>query len=294
VCREAGKIEDPGEDQLYKILLKEDLVPNLQVVKIEAPEIAKKALPGQFVIIRVDEYGERIPLTIAEADPEEGSITLIFMEIGTTTGKMASLKTGDYIENFTGPLGVPTEIEKVGTVLLIGGCYGIGGITPIAKAMKEAGNKVITIIEGRNNRLLYWQDKLKEASDELVMVSGDDSDSYKEWITDKIDGYIKGDEKPDLVIAIGCTFMMRSVAEATREQGIKTIVHLSPIMVDGTGMCGCCRVEVGGTTKFACVDGPEFDAHEVEWDLLLARQVQYLSEEVESLQMFECRNWTKV
>jgi len=279
---------------LYKILLKENLVPNLQIVKIEAPEIAKKALPGQFVIVRVDEYGERIPMTIADADPEEGSITVIFMEVGTTTGKMASLKTGDYIENFTGPLGKPTEIEKVGTVLCIGGCYGIGGITPIARAMKEAGNKVIAIIEGRSNRLLYWQDKLEESCDELITISGDDTDSYQEWISEKIDKYIRDNEKPDLVVAIGCTFMMRNVAEATKDLGIKTIVHLSPIMVDGTGMCGCCRVEVGGTTKFACVDGPEFDAHEVDWDLLLARQVQYLAEEVESLQMFECRNWTKV
>jgi len=279
---------------LYKILLKENLVPNLQIVKIEAPEIAKKALPGQFVIVRVDEYGERIPMTIADADPEEGSITVIFMEVGTTTGKMASLKTGDYIENFTGPLGKPTEIEKVGTVLCIGGCYGIGGITPIARAMKEAGNKVISIIEGRSNRLLYWQDKLEESCDELITISGDDTDSYQEWISEKIDKYIRDNEKPDLVVAIGCTFMMRNVAEATKDLGIKTIVHLSPIMVDGTGMCGCCRVEVGGTTKFACVDGPEFDAHEVDWDLLLARQVQYLAEEVESLQMFECRNWTKV
>lgn len=279
---------------MYKILLKENLVPNLQIVKIEAPEIAKKALPGQFVIVRVDEYGERIPMTIADADPEEGSITVIFMEVGTTTGKMASLKTSDYIENFTGPLGKPTEIEKVGTVLCIGGCYGIGGITPIARAMKEAGNKVIAIIEGRSNRLLYWQDKLEESCDELITISGDDTDSYQEWISEKIDKYIRDNEKPDLVVAIGCTFMMRNVAEATKDLGIKTIVHLSPIMVDGTGMCGCCRVEVGGTTKFACVDGPEFDAHEVDWDLLLARQVQYLAEEVESLQMFECRNWTKV
>ena len=279
---------------MYKILLKENLVPNLQIVKIEAPEIAKKALPGQFVIVRVDEYGERIPMTIADADCEEGSITVIFMEVGTTTGKMASLKTGDCIENFTGPLGKPTEIEKVGTVLCIGGCYGIGGITPIARAMKEAGNKVIAIIEGRSNRLLYWQDKLEESCDELITISGDDTDSYQEWISEKIDKYIRDNEKPDLVVAIGCTFMMRNVAEATKDLGIKTIVHLSPIMVDGTGMCGCCRVEVGGTTKFACVDGPEFDAHEVDWDLLLARQVQYLAEEVESLQMFECRNWTKV
>ena len=279
---------------MYKILLKENLVPNLQIVKIEAPEIAKKALPGQFVIVRVDEYGERIPMTIAEADPEEGIITVIFMEVGTTTGKMASLQTGDYIENFTGPLGKPTEIEKVGTVLCIGGCYGIGGITPIARAMKEAGNKVISIIEGRSNRLLYWRDKLEESCDELITISGGDTDSYQEWISEKIDKYIQVNEKPDLVIAIGCTFMMRNVAEATKNLGIKTIVHLSPIMVDGTGMCGCCRVEVGGTTKFACVDGPEFNAHEVDWDLLLARQVQYLAEEVESLQMFECRNWTKV
>jgi len=279
---------------LYKILLKEDLVPNIQLIKIEAPEVARKALPGQFVVIRVDEYGERIPMTIADSDEEEGSITVIFMQVGTTTSKMAALKTGDYIANFVGPLGMPTEIEKVGTVVCIGGCFGIGGIMPIARAMKKAGNRVISIIEGRSNNLLYWQDRLAEACDELVTVSGEDSPSYQEWVSQKINDYIGGNDKPDLIIAIGCTFMMKSVAEITRSLGIKTIVHLSPIMVDGTGMCGCCRVSVGNETKFACVDGPEFDGHEVDWDLLLARQSQYLGEELQSLQMFECQNWVKV
>lgn len=279
---------------MYKILLKEELVPNLQIVKIEAPEITRKALPGQFVVIRVDEYGERIPMTIADWDTEEGSITLIFMQVGTTTSKLAVLKAGDYIANFVGPLGVPAHIEKFGTVVCIGGCYGIGGIMPLARAMKQAGNKVVTVIEGRSNNLLYWQDKLGQASDQLVTVTGDDSPSYQEWIGQKIDKYISGNEKPDLVIAIGCTFMMKSVAEITKPLDIKTIAHISSIMVDATGMCGCCRVSVGNTTKFACVDGPEFDAHEVDWDLLLARQGEYLAEEIQSLQMFECKNWAKI
>jgi ferredoxin--NADP+ reductase len=279
---------------MYRILLKQDIIPNFHILKVEAPAIARKAQPGQFVVLRVDERGERIPMTIADWDEEEGSITIVFMEVGTTTRKLASLKTGDSIANFVGPLGLPTHIEKLGTVACIGGCYGVASILPIARAMKEAGNRVISVIEARNKNLLFWQDKLESASDQLITITGEDSPAYQEWLPQKIEGLVASGNKPDLVAAIGCTFMMKICSEATKPLGIKTIVHLNPIMVDGTGMCGCCRVSVGGATKFACVDGPEFDGHQVDWDLLLARQGEYLAEEIESLQLWDCQNWVKV
>ncbi|MFC1920230.1 sulfide/dihydroorotate dehydrogenase-like FAD/NAD-binding protein [Chloroflexota bacterium] len=278
---------------MYKILLKEDLVPNVYMFRIEAPEIARKAKPGHFIMLRVDETGERVPMTIADWDTEEGSITIVCFEVGTTTSKLASLKTGDYIENVVGPLGLPLHVEKLGTVLCIGGCYGIGSMFPVARAMKEAGNKVITIVEGRSKNLIYWQDKLRDASDELIILTENDAGSAKGWIPDKIEEMVAAGNKPDLVVATGCTFMMMRTSEATRPFGIKTIVHLAPIMVDGTGMCGCCRVSVGGETRFACVHGPEFDGHEVDWSLLIARQSAYIREEMQSLQVWECQNWQK-
>ncbi len=279
---------------MYKILLKQDMIPNFHLLKVEAPAVARKARPGQFVVLRVDETGERIPMTIADWDEDEGSITIVFMEVGTTTRKLASLKAGDFIANFVGPLGVPTYIEKLGTVACIGGCYGIAGIVPIARAMKEAGNRVISVIEARSRNLLFWQDKLGSASDRLIIITGEDSPAYQEWLPQKIGELVASGNRPDLAVAIGCTFMMKVCSEVTRPLGIETIVHLNPIMVDGTGMCGCCRVSVGGATKFACVDGPEFDGHQVDWDLLLARQGEYLAEEIESLQLWDCQNWVKV
>ncbi len=272
-------------------MLKENLVPNVNLFKIEAPDIANKAKPGHFVIIRVDETGERVPMTIADWDKEEGSITIVCFQVGTSTSKLAQLKTGDYIENVVGPLGVPLHIEKLGTVLCIGGCYGIGSILPVARAMKEAGNRVISIAEGRSKNLIYWQDKLRTASDELIVVTENDADSLKGWIPERLEELVARSDKPDLVVAVGCTFMMMRTSMATKPYGIKTIVHLAPIMVDGTGMCGCCRVSVGGETRFACVHGPEFDGHEVDWELLMARQSPYLAEELLSLQEWECQNW---
>jgi len=278
---------------MYKILLKEDLVPNIHLFKIEAPAIATKAQPGHFVILRVDEPGERVPMTIADWDEEEGSITIVFAEVGTTTRKLASLMTGDSIANLVGPLGLPTHIEKLGTVVCVGGCYGIASIMPIARAMNEAGNKVISVIEARSKNLLFWEDKLRSVSDQLIITTGDGSYANKGWIPQRIEEIVAGGDKIDLVVAVGCTYMMMLCAEATRPFGIKTVVHLNPIMVDGTGMCGCCRVSVGGVTKFACVDGPEFDGHQVDWDLLIARQRAYLGKEIYSLQMWECQNWHK-
>ncbi len=277
---------------MYKVLLKEDLVPNVHLLKIEAPAIARKAQPGNFIMLRVDESGERIPMTIADWDKDEGSITVVFLEVGTTTRKLALLETGDSIRNVVGPLGIPVHVEKVGTVVLIGGCYGIGSIYPIARAMKEAGNKVISIIEARSRNLIYWEDRVRSVSDELIVIAGDDTYQTKGWVLEKFEE-ILSENRVDLVMAIGCTFMMMRCSDMTRSSGIKTMVHLSPIMVDGTGMCGCCRVSVSDKTRFACVHGPEFDGHQVDWDLLIARQSAYLGEEIYSLQVFDCQNWQR-
>ncbi|MCD6264790.1 MAG: sulfide/dihydroorotate dehydrogenase-like FAD/NAD-binding protein [Deltaproteobacteria bacterium] len=278
---------------MYKILKKQELVPNIHLVKFLAPAIAKKAQPGQFVIITVDEKGERIPLTIADWDKTEGSITVVFMEVGTTTQRFALLNTGDSIDSLVGPLGIPAHIEKVGTVVCVGGCYGIAAIMPIARAMKEAGNKVISIIEARSRYLLFWEDELKSVSDQLIVTTGDGSYAPQGWIPDQLTQIFEGEEKVDLIFAIGCTFMMKLASETSKPFDIKTIVHLNSIMVDGTGMCGCCRVLVGGETKFACVDGPEFDGHQVDWDVLLSRQSGYQDLEIQSLQNWESRNWRR-
>jgi len=277
---------------LHKILAKKELVPNIHLVKFLAPAIAKKAQPGQFVIITVDEKGERIPLTIADWDTTEGSISIVFMEVGTTTQRFASLNAGDSIASLVGPLGIPAHIEKVGTVVCVGGCYGIAAMMPIARAMKEAGNKVISIIEARSKYLLFWEDELKKASDQLIVTTGDGSYAPQGWVPDQLT-QIMGKEKVDLIFAIGCTYMMKLASETTKPFGVKTIVHLNSIMVDGTGMCGCCRVSVGGETKFACVDGPEFDGHQVDWDILLSRQRGYQDLEIHSLQEWESRNWRR-
>jgi NAD(P)H-flavin reductase len=279
---------------VYKILLREDLAPNIHLLKVEAPPVAAKAQPGQFVMVMVDERGERIPLTIADWDRDEGSISIVFMELGTSTRKLAALNSGDHILNFVGPLGLPSHIDNFGTVVLAAGCFAVGPIISIARALKEMGNKVISIMESRSKNLLYWERNLGAVSDELIVTTGDGSYGYRGWATDPLLELLQRGEKVDRVIAIGCTFMMKECAEATRPFGVKTIVSLNPIMVDGTGMCGCCRVEVGGVTKFACVDGPDFDGHEVDWDLLLARQRIYLLEEEQSLDLWERENWHKV
>ena len=277
---------------MHKILAKKELVPNIHLVKFLAPAIAKKAQPGQFVIITVDEKGERIPLTIADWDKTEGSISIVFMEVGTTTQRFASLNAGDSIASLVGPLGIPAHIEKVGTVVCVGGCYGIAAMMPIARAMKEVGNKVISIIEARSKYLLFWEDELKKVSDQLIVTTGDGSYAPQGWIPDQLT-QIMEKETVDLIFAIGCTYMMKLASETTKPFGTKTIVHLNSIMVDGTGMCGCCRVSVGGETKFACVDGPEFDGHQVDWDILLSRQRGYQDLEIHSLQEWESRNWRR-
>ena len=274
---------------MYEILLREDLAPSVHLFKIAAPAVAKKAQAGQFVIIRIDETGERIPLTIADWDRAEGTITIVFQEVGKTTRQLATLKAGDSIANFAGPLGLPTHIDKFGTVVCVGGGFAVAVITPVARAMKQAGNKVISIMGARNKDLLFWEDRLRSVSDELIVTTDDGTYGRKGLVTEPLKELLER-EKIDLVVAIGPTVMMMFCARTTEPFGVKTIVSLNPIMVDGTGMCGCCRVSVGGVTKFACVDGPDFDGHLVDWDLLRARQRTYLDEEKRSLEVWECRH----
>jgi len=278
---------------VYEILLRQDLVPDIHLFKVAAPNVAKKAQAGQFVVIRVDEKGERIPLTIADWDREEGSITIVFMEVGTTTHRLALLKAGDSIADFIGPLGLPTHIEKFGTVVCVAGGFAVATIMPIARAMRAAGNRVVSIMGARNKDLIFWEDELRSVSDQLIVTTDDGSYARKGLVTGPLQELLEGDGKIDRVIAIGPSIMMKFCAKTTQPFGVKTIVSLNPIMVDGTGMCGCCRVSVGGVTKFACVDGPDFDGHQVDWDLLFARQRIYLDEEKRSFEQWQSQYGTR-
>ncbi len=272
---------------MYRILLKEDLVPNIHLFKIEAPSIAKKAQAGQFVIVRVDERGERIPLTIADWDREKGSITIVFNEVGRTTHKLAALNEGDFITNVAGPLGLPTHIEKFGSVVCVAAGYAVAAVAPIARALKDAGNKVISIIRAPSKEALFGEERLGDFSNQLIVVTGDGSYGIEGFVLEPLKEILEK-KKIDRVITVGPACVMRLVALTTRHFEVKTMAHLNPIMVDGTGMCGCCRVMVGDTTKFACVDGPEFDAHEVDWNWLLARRCTYSGADVPKLQ-YQCR-----
>jgi ferredoxin--NADP+ reductase len=273
---------------MYKILKRQDLTPNIHLYKFEAPEVALKARPGQFIVIRIDEKGERIPLTVADWDEKEGSVTVVCMEVGTTTRRLATLGTGDAIVDFVGPLGKPTEIEKFGTVCCVSGGFAVAVIMPIARALQQAGNRVISILGARNKELLFWEDELRAVSDELIVTTDDGSYGRKGLVTEPLKELLEGKDKIDRVIAIGPSIMMKFCALTSKPFEVDTVVSLNPIMVDGTGMCGCCRVSVGGVTRFACVDGPDFDGHQVDWDLLLARQKTYLDEEKRSLEQWQC------
>lgn len=254
-------------------------MPGIHLFKVAAPNVAKKARPGQFVVVRIDEKGERIPLTIADWDEKEGSVTIVFMEVGTTTARLALLGEGDSIANFVGPLGLPTHIERFGTVVCVAGGVGVAPIVPIARGLKEAGNRVISIMGARSQNLLFWEDKLRSVSDQLIVTTDDGSYGRKGLVTEPLKELLEDGEKIAQVVAIGPSIMMKFCAKTTEPFGVKTMVSLNSIMVDGTGMCGCCRVSVGGATRFACVDGPDFDGHQVDWDLLIARQRIYLDEE---------------
>lgn len=278
---------------MFKIIDRQDLAPNVHLFKVEAPEVAKKAQPGQFVIVRIDEKGERIPLTFADWDTKAGTVTIVFAEAGATTCRLASLKAGDCIENFVGPLGIPTHIEKYGTVICVGGGIGVAPITPIARGLKQAGNKVISIMGARNKDLLFWENNLRASSEELIVCTDDGSYGRKGLVTEPLKEILASGQKIDRVIAIGPIPMMKFCALTTQPFGVKTIVSLNPLMVDGTGMCGCCRVSVDNATKFACVDGPDFDGHKVDWNLMATRSKGYAAEEKRSLEKWQCKCHSK-
>jgi len=263
----------------FMVLSKKELAPQIKRIVVSAPLIAKKAKAGQFVILRVDERGERFPLTLVDWNPDKGTITLIFQEVGVSTRKLGKLNSGDYIEDIVGPLGNPTEIGKYGHVAVVGGGVGTALIYPWVRSLKKAGNHITTIIGARSANLLLLEKELSELSDEIYISTDDGTKGVKGFTSDVLKSLLEKGEKFNLVMAAGPVPMMRAIAEVTRPYGIKTIVSLNPIMVDGTGMCGGCRVTVGGETKFACVDGPEFDAHKVDFRELMNRLRTYQEEE---------------
>jgi len=275
---------------MNKIVERRRLVPNFQLMKIEAPDVVRKVEAGNFVIIKIDEVAERIPLTVADWDHETGVLSIVFMTVGATTHRLARLEAGDEIEACVGPLGRSMEVERFGTVAVAMGCYGIGAQLPVARAMKAAGNRVIAVIEARASELLFWVDRYQEIADRVVLTTFG-ADGRGGRAADALEQLIRDGEALDRVVAVGCTHMMMRASESTRPHGIKTIVSLNPIMIDGTGMCGVCRCTVGGQTRFACVDGPDFDGHEVDWKELLSRRRSYLREELRSLSEWECRTY---
>ena len=263
----------PQVKNMYQIVEKKTISENTKMMKIKAPLIAKKAKPGQFIILRIDEKGERIPLTIADQDKKKGTITIIFLEIGRTTKKLGSLNTGDTIKNVAGPLGIPSDIKKYGNVICIGGGVGIAPLYPIIKALKEKNNYIILILEK----------EIKKISDELHITTDDGSKGHHGFVSDILQQILnKKQKKIDLVMAIGPVIMMKVISNITKKHGIKTLVSLNPIMIDGTGMCGGCRVIINGKTKFACVDGPEFDGHQVDYDNLILRNQRFIQQEKEA------------
>ncbi len=268
---------------MYEILKKtvwSDVEPRITEFELNAPEIAKAHKAGQFVIIINGETGERIPLTIADKDAEKGTISILFQEVGASTIALGAMKEGDRLDHVAGPLGKPTHVEKFGTVVCVGGGVGIAPVHPIAKAMKEAGNNVISILGARTKDLLIYEDNMQKASHKVCITTDDGSYCKKGFVTDELKRLIEVDKMQiDLVVVIGPPIMMKFVCKVTEPHKIKTFASLNTIMVDGTGMCGACRVTVGGKTQFVCVDGPEFDGHQVDYDEMMARQRQYLPEE---------------
>jgi ferredoxin--NADP+ reductase len=274
---------------MFTVKKKEALTPQTKLYIVDAPLVATKVLPGQFVVIRVHEEGERIPLTVADFDRDRGDLTLIVQEIGKTTIELGEIKEGDAILDLVGPLGNPTHIEDFGTVACVGGGIGIAPVLPVARALKEAGNRVVSVIGARCRDLLILEKEMADASDELYVTTDDGSYGKKAFVTQELERLIGEGYKFGFAIGVGPLPMMRAFAGVTSKYGIPAKVSLNPIMVDGTGMCGVCRVSVGGKTRFACVDGPEFDAAEVDYEELLARQATYCSEEHESLERYKQR-----
>ncbi|MCL2799886.1 MAG: sulfide/dihydroorotate dehydrogenase-like FAD/NAD-binding protein [Endomicrobia bacterium] len=278
---------------MFKIISKEVMAHNVKSYVISAPDIAKNAKAGQFVMVRIDDKGERVPLTIAGTDIEKGSIRIIFQEAGKTTKHLGRLGEGDFIKDILGPLGIPTEIKKYGTVAAIAGGVGTAEVLPVINYLRAEGNKIITIIGARNKDLILLENEIKQNSDELIITTDDGSKGVKGFVTTALEDLIKKGVKIDMVYAIGPVPMMRSVSKLTKEYSIPAFVSLNPIMVDGTGMCGACRVTVDGRTRFACVEGPEFDAHKVDWDELISRlalfkELEKLSDDKFTKERNEC------
>ena len=272
---------------MYKVLTKMELAPGIKLLEVGASEVAKKAKPGQFVIIRIDEEGERFPLTLAEWEPKKGTITLIFLEVGVSTRKLGALRVGDEILDVVGPLGNPSDIKHYGSIAVVCGGVGTAAAYPIVKALKEAGNQVVSIVGARTEGLLILEDELRNLSDELHISTDDGSKGHKGFVSDVLRMLIEKGHRFDLVYAIGPPLMMKATVDVTKPHSIKTIVSLNPIMVDGMGMCGACRVTVGGETKFACFDGPEFDGRFVNFDELIQRLQVYLCEERRATELCE-------
>ncbi len=270
---------------MIKVLKREIIVPNIHHLVLASDFIHKNSRAGEFIVVRADEFGERIPLNLVDWDEE--SVSTVFMEVGTSTRKLANFKAGDELADIAGPLGRPTEMVQDKTILCVGGCYGIGAIYPVIRALKEKGNRVITAIEARSDFLLYWPEKLRKFSDELHEITRDGTRGFKGHIDNFIIDYTSKN-KIDMVYGQGCTYLTYLISQTTKPFGIKTIVGLNPIMIDATGMCGVCRVIIGGQVKFACVDGPEFDGHEVDWENLLTRRHTYFEQERRSLSFYEC------
>ena len=272
---------------MFKIVSKHAYSPTVFKIDITAPLIAKKRKAGQFVVLRVNEEGERFPLTIYNADPEKGTISLVFQEVGVSSARLGKLEAGDSILDVVGPLGRPTHIKKYGTVVCIGGGIGTAPVYPIAQAMKNAGNKVISIIGARTKDLLILEHEMESVSDEIVVCTDDGTYCTQGFTSDLLKSVIKRGEKIDLVVTIGPVPMMKAIVGITKEHKIPTLVSLNPLMVDATGMCGVCRVTVGKETKFACVDGPEFDGHQVDFDELIKRLRIYFDQEKSAFERYK-------
>lgn len=278
---------------MNRIVEKQDLSENVVRLVLEAPAIAKRRRAGQFIILKIGEEGERIPLTIVDSDTEAGTITVIFQVVGKSTAVLAGMKAGETISDLQGPLGNPTEIENFGSVVCIGGGVGVGVVYPLAAALKKAGNTVTSIIGARTKSLLILEEEMKRVSDRLIVATDDGSYGYQGFVSAVLQNLIDAGEKIDRVYAIGPVPMMRVLSNVTRPHDIKTIVSLNSIMVDATGMCGACRVSVGGKTKFTCVDGPEFDGHEVDFDQLSNRLRMYQTQEKQCMDAHRCKCYEK-
>ena len=272
---------------MFNIIHAEFLAPGVKRFVLEAPRIARKQKPGQFVILRIYEEGERIPVTIENADPTRGTISIVVQSVGKTTHLLNSLNTGDTILDVVGPLGKPSEIEKFGTVVVVGGGVGTAMAYATASALKRAGNRVISIVGARTKELVILEREIRAVSDAVMLTTDDGSYADKGFVTDKLRQLIENGTRIDLVLAVGPIVMMKAVAEMTRKENIRTVVSLNPIMVDGTGMCGGCRVLVDGKNQFACVDGPEFDAHQVNFEVLVQRNSMYRDAEQRSMAEFQ-------